>query len=218
MIKKLIAVVCLIYLAQAMPAYSADKSQSFDLDFKGGTVTEFVNAIKDLDINVLTTPEGRELKVPKFKLRNVTADDLFTFLNLTGENDGYIWQSTRSMKNPNFPSGKDIWILKTKEVTDRKNQQQDSGPQAMPIAIGNLIKDKAGLNGFSIEEITTAIEKTVEADYKARGEDGKNRITFLYHKETKLLIVSGEGRAVHLAMLTISTLNRSLKYASGREK
>ena len=47
----------------------------------------------------------------------------------------------------------------------------------MPIAIGNLIKDKAGLNGFSIEEITTAIEKTVEADYKARGEDGKNRIT-----------------------------------------
>ena len=214
----LTTIACLIFLALATPAYSADKPRVFDLEFNGGTVEEFIDAIKDLDINILTTPEGRVLRMPRFKLHNITADDLFTFLNLAGGNSGYTWQLTNSQKNPGDPGKNNIWVLKAPEnnpnAANKNDSQQNSGPQAMPIAIGHLIKDKPGENGYTIEQITTAIEKTVEADYKARGADDKNRIAFQYHKDTKLLIVSGEFRAVQLAMFTINTLKKSLGYVS----
>lgn len=203
----IIRITCLFFLAMAIPAFSQGERQLIDLEFNGGTVAEFVSATKDLNLNVVVPDKADEMRLQTIKVRNVEEDDLFTALNIMGVSYGlnkFVWRNLASENNPNYPGSKNVWVLMEAEPPPK------SEPMAMPIAVSFLVKGESKSRGYTIEQITTAIKETVAADYKVRGRDGEDKISFQYHEDTKLLIVSGEKRAVDLAMITVSSLKDSL--------
>lgn len=204
--KQLIGLVCIFCMVFSFPVL-ADNPPRLNVDFKGGTATELAETVGKLGLNIVLQPGTENIYFPRLKLRNVLAEDLFKALSRIGWSADipYEWQDTAGS------AAHSVFTLTKLTAKDAQREIVRPQPLAMPIAIGRLLKSDVNPEGYTIEEITTAIMRTIEAGYAATGSGLATNPTFQYHKETEILIISGEeDHVVGLAMETIGALDDSL--------
>jgi hypothetical protein len=167
----------------------------FDLDFKGGLVQEFVDALnKELNgrLNVIIPSEAEATMIPPMKMTSVNVSQVFEALqqasrkfvpvrygNMVQERV-YAFNFTTTSKPVTETS---VWAFSV----DRPRPEAEE-PGYRFYQLGPYL----GPNGLKIEDITTAIQTALKM---LKQEPGP---TLKFHPETKLLIVVGKDSEFRL--------------------
>lgn len=171
------------------PPPPPDTLTKFDLDFKGGSPKQLVDAIQKATgkpMNVLIPDEYTNVTLPELKMKNVSAEQLFNALSEAS-------RKTEYMKNPDgkvstFASGYGFHpsggLFADATIWSFYVQTQKVPP---PSKICRFYALGPYLDwGLSIDDITTAIKTGA----KMLGETDEPTMSF--HKDTRLLIAVGE--------------------------
>ncbi len=186
---------------------AADAIATYDVDFGGGSALDFADTLDDLGINAIYPENAAFIDIPAIRLRNVTQRDLFNALNIIGRDAPIRFEWGRS--------GNDMPLIIQPggQVTnDQTNQiwvliSTGSRKTAQPFAIGPLLAGESNENGFSVDEITSAVASAAESAATAEGRSSE--LDFKYHEGTQLLIITGRVEDVRVAGMTLQTLGQS---------
>jgi hypothetical protein len=178
----------------------------FDLDFKGGTVQEFVDALnKELNgtLNVIIPSEAEATMIPPMKMTGVNVSQVFEALqqasrkvvpvrygNMVSERV-YAFNFTTT-KGPVTETS--VWAFSV----DRPRPEAEE-PGYRFYQLGPYL----GADGLKIEDITTAIQTTLKMLKQEPGPILK------FHPETKLLIVVGKDSEFRLIDDVLKELPKS---------
>ncbi|GEM_PF-4915693 len=182
-------------------ASQARNAPAIDLDFRGGSAAEFIEAIRraaDGNVNIVTMPHVEEVEIPSMKLRHV---EVVAALNLL---DGESVQTApgrmveldvRTISPPFGDSG--LLIKVDAKVNEARNYQ---GPQRSNIwSVADLIS-----NGMTADNITTAVSAALEL---LGPESAKAQVRF--HKETSLLLARAAVEQIEIINNVIGELRQS---------
>lgn len=183
-------------LAQAQ--VSIPEQQSYNIDFGGGTPYEFRDQeLQELGINVILPDTSQSIVFPEISLRNVTEVGLFHALTSLGANSNppFEWQPSNEQPPIVLPNGtvigdtgSNVWTL-----------VPHISMSAMPFSVRDLLEE------YSIDEITSAIEATIQA--AAETQSRQSELEFRFHEATNLLIIVGYNEDLKLASVTIAALS-----------
>ena len=198
------------------PGWSAQEPTLIDIDFEGGPVWQFLERIEEFNINTMVPENASEVLIPPFSLRNTTIENLFQALSIAGSNAPvkFAWiSSNRDMPlvlvNQNRLMGIDrgniTWVLTVLEPTFT----------VQPLAIGHLLHSQSNPHGYTMEQITSVIQSTVDAAAKAANR--ASALDFKYHESTELLIVTGVARDLRLTHETLGAMYQSLQAKQARD-
>lgn len=177
----------------------------FDLDFRGGTPKQMVQAIEKATgkpLNAIIPDEDADLQLPPLSVKNVTVPRLFHALELssektetlvtgtysgayggTGTSSTYQNMRTRyGFKTDGDPTENSIWYFYYDKLPKPPQSAEKSSPPACKFyQLSGYLEA-----GYKVEDITTAIE----TGWKMLGETNPPKIS--YHKDTRLLIAVGD--------------------------
>jgi hypothetical protein len=184
-----------------------------DIDFTGGDPKKLIFAMEEASHtrpNVIIHPEAANIKIPAFSLRNVTAGQVFTALNMLNQTgDGGLWQ-------PVINEAGEIWTLMPPPrqlippIIDPSTglpvgQNQPAKParsQSRQCRVFNLTPV---LDDYTVEDVTTAVKGAWELM------NVQEEPVIKYHKDTKLLIAFGEPNELALINQVISELSNNVR-------
>jgi len=166
----------------------------FDLDFRGGSPVDLVNAIEKATgkpLNVIIRPEDARENLPPLKMNDVSVLQLFAALEATSRN---IVTIRRTSFPPSYSDWSTGYGFKTADnpITDSSiwyfHVERASLPPIIPTeSVTRFYSLDPYLNrGFTVDDITTAIQ----TGWKMSGVSPTPQLR--YHKETKMLIAFGE--------------------------
>jgi hypothetical protein len=212
------------YVAPATPSVILTK---FDLDYPGGTPATLVSAIEKATgkpLNVIIPDDLANTPMPQLRMKNVDVVQLFKALELASEKQENVvtgtyfggingqnssqWQSVMmgyGFKTQSQPSDDSIWYFYALRPAKPPTNQPAKACRFYPLA---PYLD----SGLTVEDITTAIQ----TGWKMMGYS-TNKATFVgvptaptisFHKETKLLIATGELEKLE----TIDSVLQALSY------
>jgi hypothetical protein len=181
------------------------------IDFKGGTPEELIDTMKNASgtkPNVIIHQDASRTLLPAFSLRDVTASQVFTALNMIGESgDSPVWQPAQTQDG-------DIWTLMPQRrqpmaidpVTGLPNAHVAGVPrQFSPMRQARVFNLTPVLDDYSVEDVTTAMKGAWELMNSAEDPAVK------YHKDTKLLIVVGDPNQLSVVSEVISQLSMNIR-------
>lgn len=235
-------------------------STEFDLVFPGGSALDLQGVVIAKGVNLLLPKNADEIEIPPFSVKNVTALELFTALNL-------LLSDTDAERFAQFKQGRSgirrsgiwalVWTLQQESSTQmemereatqeivrmqveakrRELEIQKREMEAMaelrerqrelelshhrehknneatrdkrmtyPVNISSL------LESLTMDQISSVIHAAVSAAANDEGLDAEEAApTLSFHKDTKMLIVTGPERSVTIALTTIDQLHKSRK-------
>ena len=176
----------------------------FDLDFRGGTPRQLVEAIEKTSrrtLNAIVPDEFASLQLPELKMKAVTVHQLFEALHEASvktvphvypggqvEYDKFEY-GFKTLEPPNAISDYSIWYFYCLKPLVLENPKTCRFYQLTPY-----------LETYKVEDITTAIQ----TGWKMLGETNPPAISF--HKDTKLLIAVGEESKLQLIEIVLQQL------------
>ena len=197
----LLSGLCLIASIQAQTEPSKNQTSTaatvpvaelatFNIDFRGGTPGELIQIIakeSGTKPNVIIPKYVAEVQLPNFKLQNVNTWQVFEALNMVADETGsqYLrWMSQGDRRDPN-----QVWTL-------LKPAPKPTNETCQVVFIGQL------LESFQLDDINAAIRTAWEMLGKA------STASLKFHKETKLLIVKGNGEELKLVVDVLKSLEQ----------
>jgi len=173
----------------------------FDLDFAGGTPKDLVRAIErvtDKPLNVIIPDDCNDLKIPAFAVKNVTVAQLFeTLKQVSKKTERYMLE--RPDNNWGFEERTSMYGFNTVGTPDENSiwyfykEGEPGGYEIISATFCRFYQLSPYLDaGYKVDDITTAVETA----WKMLG--ATNLPTMSYHKDTKVLIVTGEAFKVFL--------------------
>lgn len=181
---------------------------SFNLDFPGGTPAKLVKAIEKAmgrPLNAIISIEDADIQLPPLKMNEVTVPQLFAAV-------GAASRKTVAVTNPGYPNASQFTTYYGFEteggaVTDSTIWYFHVEKPTLPSGVISTERvcrfynlDPYLSRGFTVDDITTAIQ----TGWKMDGITSPPELN--YHKETKLLIASGQPSQ----LLTIQDVLNSL--------
>ncbi|MBN8247279.1 MAG: hypothetical protein J0L84_07530 [Verrucomicrobia bacterium] len=180
----------------------------FDLDFPGGTVVEFVEAVSKARgtlVNVLIPEELKLVMIPEMKMSQVDARSLLqatsTALARTKRRaqsvpGGSTFYERQSVGYTFQPVAEGVWTFATVGDSD------DERPAAQSVVFFSL---EPYLGQYSIDDIITVIE----AGNQLR--PNTKPLSLKFHKETQLLVVRGTPEDLNIVKGALSELRPGVK-------
>lgn len=179
----------------------------FDIDFPGGTVVEFVEAVgkaRGTLVNVLIPEELKLVMIPEMKMSQVEAKSLFNALSaalartkrrqsVSGASQYYERQSVGYTFQP---VAEGVWTFAAVGDSD------EARPAAQSVVFFSL---EPYLGQYSIDDIITV----VEAGNQLR--PNSQPLNLKFHKETQLLVVRGTAEDLDLVKGALAQLPRGEK-------
>lgn len=173
---------------------------AIDLDFRGGTATEFIDAVRkaaDGKVNIVAMPYVEEVRVPPMKLKSV---DVISAVNLL---DGESLQTPSRLVRLDVriiaPASGELAAL-VKVNADVKQAGGFAPPQRSNIwSVADLMS-----GGMTAEHITTAVSAALEL---MDADAAKAQVRF--HKETSLLLARAEPEQIGIIHDVIAQLRES---------
>ncbi|MCZ6836545.1 MAG: hypothetical protein O7G85_12285 [Planctomycetota bacterium] len=170
--------------------------KTFNLDFKGGSVQSYVEAILRVyeNANIIVMPEASGISVPPFKLNTVS---LNTAMDLLDNRVTHI--------------GGQVYQLKVEMISGRQRNHNSKNvytisanfdPQPMDIQVHSVLAILG--DDFSSDDLMTAIESTLEIL-----PDEYTPAQIRFHAKTGILIIRAHPRQVHLVQNVLSELQSS---------
>jgi hypothetical protein len=180
------------------------------IDFKGGQPDDLIAAMKSASgaqPNVIIHQDAARTLIPAFSLRDVTASQVFTALNMIGEaGESPTWQPVNTQDG-------EIWTLMParRQATAidpltglPTGQPGILGRQPVPTRQARVFNLTPVLDDYSVEDATTAMKGAWELMNSA--EDP----TVKYHKDTKLLIVMGDPNQLSVVSEVLNQLQQNI--------
>jgi len=182
-----------------------ERAGLLDISFPGGTLAEFVayldkaiqTHVRDATrANFLIADELKKTPVPKVELRSVDVGTLMSAMRvLVGQN--YQWQQI----------GSSTWVAISRPDA-RKTQAFYIG-QLLRRAGEKPAKDEK-LRGFTVADITTALETVWQMDSASKPE-------LKYHEDTQLLVIRADLRQIQMAENVLNQLRGAVAEAALQE-
>ena len=184
----------------------------FDLNFHGGSPSEFVEAINKQikgTLNVVIPKDTEDMEIPAMKLKDVNVSQVFHALsfasmrNSAGETIDPITGLVRSaiqsysfVPSSDAPTENSVWYFKV----DRP------APQPAPPQLKTCKYYQLGsyLDQYKVEDITTA----VKTGWDMLGLRGDSVPQLKFHQDTRLLVAVGEPEKLQLIDDVISELRK----------
>jgi hypothetical protein len=172
-----------------------------NIDFAGGKPTDLLAAIKkacNQSPNVLIHPDAESVSIPPFKLRDVSAAQIFIALNTLSEPpfaNGY-WKAAP------LPDG-EIWTL-TRPHTSSSKIDPTTGLPALSKNC-KVLNLTMVLGDYSVDDVTTAMKGAW--DLLNIGETP----VIKFHKDTKLLMIVGDDRQLTVANDVLRELSTNVQ-------
>jgi hypothetical protein len=184
----------------------------FSLNFPGGTVQEFVDAVETSSgepFNVIIPESATDLRIPPVRVREVTLSPLLHALSASSrERKAYVGRSNTAVapggQSRNYSSieyadtgftfaagtaGSQVWQLNVDKVTPLPEAPPPIGPP--PVARFYQLKPNLEA-GLKIEDITTVAQTA----WKMMKLDEKQIPELKVHEETGILIAVGSEEAL----------------------
>jgi hypothetical protein len=184
----------------------SDNLTTFDLDFRGGTPVELVDAIQTASgrpLNAIIPPQFADIKIPRLKMNHVDAVHLFqamyeaSITTVVVPNPGYPdsggnpFRTAFGFKADGKPTDESVWFFSA--------ELPPTEPPPLRYLRFYLLTPYLD-SGLTVDDITTAIE----TGWKMLGHADNAEISF--HKETKLLIVVGDQKQLQAVSLALDVL------------
>ena len=187
------------------------QTETFSVDFAGGSIAEFLNAVERARggkaVNVVVT-ESDGIVVDPLKLTNVNVESAMEALQYAartaggqpvgvgdfGGKEGEKVYALRSMAGPRAlgsPSRSDTSVLSLNGVT--KPEWAKGGPEGLPV-----------------ETVLTAVETAITM----AGREGQNPPTMRFHRESGLLILKGTPEQLSTAVQVVESLGMDIRNAA----
>ena len=183
------------------PADSATPAQAdrlFDLDFVGGTVGHYAEALRQAapGVNVIVMPEAADVSLPPIRLSQVTARTAVRLLEQQFHGGTPRLDISESDSGRGPVRGSPAFV-----ISARKPNGSPTDPNSAGII--TEIESLAWLLGEG-QVAADVVLQAVEVAVRATGLE--ERTTLAYHEPTKLLMVTGPERAVRATQSVISAL------------
>jgi hypothetical protein len=179
--------------ANAAPAQRPEW-QRMNIDFDGGPPDKLLAVMKKAlgqMPNVMIHPDAENVTIPAFKLRDVSAAQVFIALNTLNEppfTNGY-WKAAP------LPDG-EIWTL----TMPTSNVLQIDPTTGLPRGAQNpsnknckVLNLTQALSEYTVDDVTTAMKGAWDLL------NSSTPPTVKFHKDTKLLIIVGDDRQINVA-------------------
>lgn len=197
----------------------------FDLDFKGGTPKQFIEAIKaqsGLKVNVIIPKEEADAQLPALEVSNVTLPKLFEAVSeassvatniiagalqdATGKSRPY-WATSRITKEfrtrDKSPDENSIWYF---NVHRPSNKTPDFANEEL-VSV-RVYQMASILNDYSIDDVLTAAKTAWQML------DSSSTPELKYHSDTKLLVVKGTDEQQVLIRSVMEELEMTVRAKS----
>lgn len=205
------------------PPGAAERQETrFDLNFKGGTPKQFIEAINaqaGLKVNVIIPNEEANAELPAIEVSGVTVPRLFQALTVAsmkttnvvtgtyfagGSARPQVQYATRQVgqgfrTSDNPPSQDSIWYFYVEHPMNPPVIQDDARVSVEVFQLAPLLKD------YSIDDITTAVKTTWQML------DSSVTPELKYHSDTGLLIVKGAVEQLRMVAEVLAEVRRSGK-------
>lgn len=220
------ATASVLFLSPGFPAASAqpatpakkqasapklDQSLYFDLDFPGGTLAQYIEAIRKAhgSANVMLSEDAKTMRIPTAKLNGVTLEAAVQLLGgqiLTRNENSYTINAQRVDLGRWHEYAFSISAYPFKTAADRLEEKQSESktyPQAVPVessvwSLRDLIDSGMKMDDV-LGAITVALE-TINQPYKVQ-----------IHKPTTLLIVRGTAEQLALVNQMVSAVEEDAR-------
>lgn len=212
--RTLTAIVAMIALYTTLPAFSQatapaqggatgagigsqPQQQRIDLDFRGGTVVEYINQIRRLmpQANFVVMPGADEFQMPPMQLRNITVHQLAMLIRETAsppERGGRVLVNDLGQ----------VFAVQVQLNPAARAKQQPTEP--MVISLSDVI-----VGDVQAEDVLTSIETALSLF----GEEYPEA-QIRYHDATKLLIARGHSHQMMHIMTVVEELRKPVDMRS----
>ena len=187
---------------------AAERVKTYQIEFDGGSAEKFwEQELRDLDLNVMLPDNAEKITLPKIRLHNASAAELFQALTLIGSQAAVKFAWTASSSHRPIILGLDGPVVANPDTRIWVLQSMGVEMTAQPFAIGHLLESDSNEDGYTVDEITSVIDSTVGARASVNGRESSMK--FQYHEATELLIITGTENDVRVANMTLETLRQS---------
>ncbi len=189
------------------PQEATPKPTRFDLSFEGGSLEALAESIRDVSpgANIVVMPSARDFEVPAFRLRDVTAIEVFRVLDLYMPTES----ARLSIHVVEPESNEAVDGDRRPQPLIRVELQQIEQPE---VTLQNSVWSTASLEtrfGVTTEMLHSAVDAALElADSEARVQ---------YHPEAKLLIARGTSDDMLLIDTVLGRLQASSAHLPDRD-
>jgi hypothetical protein len=187
------------------------RGPTVSLDFKGGSMQDFVaalrNSVGDRPVNILVTEEGKDQPVPPLKLQAVTMEAALRAAATSAARPGRTAWEMQTLS-----SGKDggaaVYRLEFAKNTS-VGASGASSQQVQVISITDLISGSG--ERLSPESLLGAVETGLEM----AAADGPARAEMKFHPDSGLLIVRGDDNTLRLVREAVNEMRTDLMRRRG---
>lgn len=195
-----------------IPPPKMDTGPKFDINFSGGNPAQLLEVIEKTAgerPNAVIHPECAKLDLPPFRLRSVSAYQVFMTLNTLNQSmsDSGFWQRVPMEEG-------EVWTLLPQNKSPGPGAQlppsgQPSAKRQNNCQVFNL---SPYLDKYTVEDLTTAIQGAWDLMQLEENPAIK------YHKDTKLLIVVGSIPSLRVVADVLRQLEPNLDPKQKAEK
>jgi hypothetical protein len=197
---------------QSAPVAPAGDLTRFDLDFRGGTPAELVEALDKAlgkEINVIVVDSASKVRLPPVRVRNATVNDVFTAIATASQREVAVPSGGNTIQYKLVqcrftPTGATItddtvWSFVSNETDLHEQSLRLSQPkrELAHFQLRDYLSDSV-----NVEDITTAIRTGWEMIAV------KNPPDLKFHKETGILIAAGDPKLLEQIPLVLQQLAR----------
>ncbi len=190
-------------ISESVQVSGRKKDDRFDINFRGGTLQEFVDKLRasDKNVNVLVSEQASDVLLPAIELKNVTIEHALNTVELLHSRQA----NAIILDYVEDPNNNTVSI-----VVDL--QMPDSNPRIKRT----VINASAALGWFEDEKPDQKLMETIENGLQAVFDDqSRGTITVNIHPETGLLFLQGREDKVEFVKNIISELEKNNTDMSG---
>lgn len=215
---------------------SVQAVQVLSVEFAGGTLGEFVEAVKSATpetINVVVPADAMNVSVPRLSLKNVSP--YMALQSLEYISDRTTWMQPAGQGIPNLMMSNEIEVLDLNRkdpaandssrtfaiVYTKRSRGFPSGmefpgtaPTTQVFTVRDLLATDGkggGLPGLTLDQIVQPIEATLTVESEDARAKGADPARLMVHKESNLVIVKGNARQNALVKQVIEQLKEDVE-------
>lgn len=205
------------------PPKRGQAPHTLSVDFKGGTLAEYVAALRaaGTNVNVVLPDSATKVRVPALVLRETSVEAALRAVTTVVDPSIQLNVNTSVGTLPNQgPIGEPVYSVQVRQIESNPfgnmpGTAQPSTPSARVVrvfALRSLLKrgDGSG-DGLEVKTILTAVDTglSVVAEHATVDTgDGDNKAVVRYHEDSALLFVSGTVAQLRVIDEVISNLRR----------
>ncbi|HLU39617.1 MAG TPA: hypothetical protein VK081_09535 [Planctomycetota bacterium] len=182
--------------------------QTISVDFAGGTLADFADALRAAgeNVNIVLPESATQVRVPKLSLRSTTVEAALRALTAIVDTNVQL-HVEMSVANvaPIGEVGERVYAVRV-QFTDPMRQATEQVVRV--FALGDLTAPPGARGaGLAVETILTALDAGLSVAAEAAGQrDGEPRAVLRYHEGTNLLFVAATPTQVKLVQEVLHSL------------